>query len=147
MNGCCACFNLQVKQLTVCKECCYIHKQKSFLLCTACVYLSTLLMYSYLYMYKTIVQFHTCELITIVKLVSDSTMKLTSCLSSSVYSCKLPSHVVVILCSLCVQFVNITRAQYLESYSQTHFRVVKFTFLGAVYFTYPFLGHLADVKS
>ena len=88
------------------------------------------------------------ELITIVKLVSDSTMKLMSCLSStcSIYSYKLPSHIVVILCSLFVQFVNITRAQYLESYVQTHFRIVIFTFLGVVYFSYPFLGYLADVK-
>ena len=85
-------------------------------------------------------------MITIVKLVSDSTMKLMSCLSSSVHSCKLPSHVVVILCSLFVQFVNITRAQYLEIYTLTHFRVVTITFLGIVYFSYPFLGYLADVK-
>ena len=79
-------------------------------------------------------------------MVSDSTMKLTSCPSSSVYSCKLPSHVVVILCSLFVQFVNITRAQYFESYIQTNFRIMMFTFLGIVYFSYPFLGYLADVK-
>ena len=81
-----------------------------------------------------------------MKMVSDSTMKLKSCLSSSIYSCKLPSHVVVILCSLFVQFVNITRAQYLESYTTKESRVISFTILGVIYFSYPFLGYLADVK-
>ena len=100
----------------------------------------------YMYMYKIIVQCYTSELITIVKLVSDSTMKLTSCPSSRVYSCKLPSHVVVILCSLFIQFVNFTRAQYLEINTLTQSRVLIFTLLGVVYFSYPFLGYLADVK-
>ena len=86
----------------------------------------------YMYMYKIIVQCYTSELITIVKLVSDNTMKLKSCLSS-VYSCKLPSHVVVILCSLFVQFVNFTRAQYLEINTPRQPRVLIFTLLGVVY--------------
>ena len=84
-----------------------------------------------------------CEFTAIVKLVSDSTMKLTSCLSSS---CKLPSHVVIIICSLFVQFVNITRAQYLVCYTHRQSRVIIFTLLGIIYFSYPFLGYLADVK-
>ena len=87
-----------------------------------------------------------CEFTAIVKLVSDSNMKLTSCLSSSVYSCKLPSHVVIIICSLFVQFVNITRAQYLVCYTHRQSRVIIFTLLGIIYFSYPFLSYLADVK-
>ena len=99
-----------------------------FLMCTVCVIC------------------YTWESITIVKLISDSTMKLASCLSSSVYSCKLPSHVVVILCSLFIQFVNITSAQYLENYTHRNTKVLLFTLLGIIYFSYPFLGYLADVK-
>ena len=73
-------------------------------------------------------------------------MKLMSCPPSSINSCKLPSHVAVILYSLFIQFVNITRAQYLESYTTKESRVMLFTFFGVVYFSYPFLGYLADVK-
>ena len=90
--------------------------------------------------------YYTCELITIVKLSSGSTMKLTNCLSSSVYSCKLPRLVVVILCSLFLQFVNITRAQYLVSYTHRYSRPILIAFLSVLYFSYPSLGYLADVK-
>ena len=53
---------------------------------------------------------------------------------------------VVIICSLFVQLSNFARAQYLMSYTQTLSRIAVFTLLGVLYFSYPFLGFLADVK-
>ena len=38
------------------------------------------------------------------------------------------------------------RAQYLESYTLTKSRIIIFIFFGVTYFSYPFLGYLADVK-
>ena len=88
-----------------------------------------------------------CELITIAKLLSDSTTKLKSCLSNSVNSCKLPSHVVAILCSLFVQFVNITRALY-NVFGELHSNKIKNNNLLFWYhlLQLPILCYLADVK-
>ena len=57
----------------------------------------------------------------------------------------LPGHVVVIICSIIIQTLNLARTVHLEQYTTTTFEIVGFAYLGLLILSYPLLGYIADV--
>ena len=57
----------------------------------------------------------------------------------------LPGHVVVIICSITIQLLNITRTYQLEQHAQSYNKIASFAFLGLLFLSYPLLGYIADV--
>ena len=58
----------------------------------------------------------------------------------------LPGHAVVIICSLAIELSNVAGAQYMASYTHRLSRILMFVFLGLIFFSFPLLGYLADVR-
>ena len=58
---------------------------------------------------------------------------------------KLQGHIVVILCSLLIQFSPLSVTRYIVVSSRTLSRVAVFAVKGLTFLVYPLLGHLADV--
>ena len=57
----------------------------------------------------------------------------------------LPGHVVVIICSITIQLLNLTRTIHLERYERSYNKITSFAFLGLLFLSYPLLGYIADV--
>ena len=57
----------------------------------------------------------------------------------------LPGHVVVIICSITIQLLNLARTIHLERYNRSYNKFAAFAYLGLLYFSYPFFGNIADV--
>ena len=57
----------------------------------------------------------------------------------------LQGHVVVIICSITNQLLNLARTIHLERYERSYNKTATFAYLGLLYFSYPFLGYIADV--
>ena len=57
----------------------------------------------------------------------------------------LPGHVIVIICSITIQLLNIARNYHLEHNTRTLFKIITFGFLGLLFLSYPLLGYIADV--
>ena len=57
----------------------------------------------------------------------------------------LPGHVIVIICSITIQLLNIARNYHLEHNTRTLFKIITFGFLGLSFLSYPLLGYIADV--
>ena len=52
----------------------------------------------------------------------------------------LPGHVVVIICSITIQLLNLARTIHLERYERSYNKTATFAYLGLLYFSY-----IADV--
>ena len=57
----------------------------------------------------------------------------------------LPGHVIVIICNIVVQLLNVPRNYHLEHNTRTLFKIMAFEFLGLLFLSYPLLGYIADV--
>ena len=57
----------------------------------------------------------------------------------------LPGHVIVIICSITIQLLNIARNYHLEHNTRTLFKIMTFGVLGLLFLSYPLLGYIADV--
>ena len=57
----------------------------------------------------------------------------------------LPGHVVVIICSITIQLLNLARTIHLERYTWSYYQTASFAFLGLLFLSYPLLGYIADV--
>ena len=57
----------------------------------------------------------------------------------------LPGHVVVIICSITIQLLNLARTIHLEQQKRSYNKIATFAYLGLLYFSYPLLGYIADV--
>ena len=57
----------------------------------------------------------------------------------------LPGHVVVIICSITIQLLNLARTIHLEQYERSYSKIAYFTTLGILFLSYPLLGYIADV--
>ena len=57
----------------------------------------------------------------------------------------LPGHVVVIICSITIQLMNLARTIHLEQYEQFYSKVVILVALALLFLSYPLLGYIADV--
>ena len=57
----------------------------------------------------------------------------------------LPGHVVVIICSITVQLLDIARNIQLEKHEHLYHKIVNLSVLGLLFLSYPLLGYIADV--
>ena len=57
----------------------------------------------------------------------------------------LPGHVVVIICSILFELLNISRNIHLDQYERSHIKIATIAFLGLLFLSYPLLGYIADV--
>ena len=57
----------------------------------------------------------------------------------------LSGHVVVIICSITIQLLNLARSIHLERYERSYSKLASFAFLGLLFLSYPLLGYIADV--
>ena len=58
----------------------------------------------------------------------------------------LPGHVVVIICSITIQLLNIARTYQLEQHERSYYnKITIFAILGLLFLSYPLLGYIADV--
>ena len=57
----------------------------------------------------------------------------------------LPGHVVVIICSITIQLLNIARSLHLEHYTKSDFKIESYLTIGLLFLSYPLLGYIADV--
>ena len=57
----------------------------------------------------------------------------------------LPGHVVVIICSITIQLLNVAKKFNLEQYQLSYNKITTFSFLGLLFLSYPLLGYIADV--
>ena len=57
----------------------------------------------------------------------------------------LPSHVVVIICSIPIQLCNILIATNIDHYLRSYYKIAAFSYLGLIFLSYPLLGYIADV--
>ena len=57
----------------------------------------------------------------------------------------LPSHVVVIICSIPIQLCNILIATNIDHYLRSYYKIAAFSYLGILFLSYPLLGYIADV--
>ena len=58
----------------------------------------------------------------------------------------LPGHVVVIICSITIQLLNIARTYQLEQHERSYYnKITIFVILGLLFLSYPLLGYIADV--
>ena len=57
----------------------------------------------------------------------------------------LPGHVVVIICSITIQLLNIARTINLDQHEQSYNKIATTAFLGILFLSYPLLGYIADV--
>ena len=57
----------------------------------------------------------------------------------------LPGHVVVIICSITIQLLNLARTYQLEQHKRSYNKIASFAFLGLLFLSYPLLGYIADV--
>ena len=54
----------------------------------------------------------------------------------------LPGHVVVIICSITIQLLNLARTIHLDRYAESYNKIAAFAFLGLLYLSYPLLGYI-----
>ena len=57
----------------------------------------------------------------------------------------LPGHVVVIICSIIIQFFNISRTLHLDQIESSYSKITTIVLLGLLFLSYPLLGYIADV--
>ena len=57
----------------------------------------------------------------------------------------LPGHVLVIICSITSQLLNVAKKFNLEQYQRSYYKIATFSFLGLLFLSYPLLGYIADV--
>ena len=57
----------------------------------------------------------------------------------------LPGHVVVIICSITIQLLNLVRTIHLEHYTKSDFKLESYLGIGLLFLSYPLLGYIADV--
>ena len=57
----------------------------------------------------------------------------------------LPGHVVVIICSITIQTLNLARTIHLDQHQHSYTKIASFAFLGLLFLSYPLLGYIADV--
>ena len=58
----------------------------------------------------------------------------------------LPGHVVVIICSITIQLLNIARTYQSEQHERSYYnKITIFAILGLLFLSYPLLGYIADV--
>ena len=57
----------------------------------------------------------------------------------------LPGYMVVIICSITIQLLNLGRTIHLEHYTRTSFKIESYLGIGLLFLSYPLLGYIADV--
>ena len=80
-----------------------------------------------------------------VNSVSKQILSTTSAMTQPARCTFLPGHVVVIICSIAIQLLNIQRTIHLEHHEHSYNKIAIIVLLGLLYLSYPLLGYIADV--
>ena len=80
-----------------------------------------------------------------VNSVSKQILSTSSVMSQPARRTFLPGHVVVIICSITIQLLNLPRTIHLEDQEHLNNKIAIIAFLGLLYLSYPLLGYIADV--
>ena len=80
-----------------------------------------------------------------VNSVSKQILSTVSAMTQPARRTFLPGHVVVIICSITIQLLNIPRTIHLEHHEHSYNKIAIIALLGLLYLSYPLLGYIADV--
>ena len=108
-------------------------------------YLMLIICYPSKYNLKCLFADGSSEISFIIAISTLMQLYTTSAMTQPARRTFLPGHVVVIICSLIIQTLNLARTVHLEHNTRTSLKIAIFAYLGLLLLSYPLLGYIADV--